>query len=93
MAGLLVLPTELTSRQATACLHMLTRGLKASPDMQVVADAAALERFDSSALAVLLECRREAMAVGKQFSVASMPPRLEALAGLYGVTELLPAQA
>jgi hypothetical protein len=51
----------------------------------------ALKEFDSSALAVLLECRREALAAGKDFSVTGLPPRLRQLAGLYGVAELIPA--
>ncbi len=58
---------------------------------QVVVDARALLRFDSSALAVLLDCRREAIAASKSFAVQGLAPRLQALAGLYGVTELLPA--
>jgi phospholipid transport system transporter-binding protein len=58
-----------------------------------VADASALRRFDSSALAVLLECRREALALGKAFAVSQLHPRLRDLAGLYGVSELLPAAA
>ena len=57
----------------------------------LLADAASLTRFDSSALAVLLDCRREALALGKTFSVKALPPRLRVLAGLYGVAELLPA--
>jgi phospholipid transport system transporter-binding protein len=57
----------------------------------VVADAAALTQFDSSALAVLLDCRREALALGKNFAVARLPARLRELATLYGVAELLPA--
>ena len=48
-------------------------------------------QFDSSALAVLLECRREALALGKTFAVAGMPARLRELAALYGVGELLAA--
>ncbi|MEP6826005.1 MAG: STAS domain-containing protein, partial [Ramlibacter sp.] len=56
-----------------------------------IADASALTRFDSSALAVLLECRREALARGKSFSVSGLPARLRDLANLYGVAELLPA--
>jgi phospholipid transport system transporter-binding protein len=40
---------------------------------------------------VLLECRREALAAGKDFSVTGLPPRLRQLAGLYGVAELIPA--
>jgi phospholipid transport system transporter-binding protein len=88
---MLVLPAELTHEQAPACSRMLAQGMKAQPESTVVADAGALERFDSSALAVLLECRREAMALGKSFSVARMPARLRELAGLYGVAQLLPA--
>ncbi|MEO8249339.1 MAG: STAS domain-containing protein [Burkholderiales bacterium] len=88
----LVLPAELTSAQATACLGMLLEGLKQAGEEMVVADANMLERFDSSAIAVLLECRREAVALGKRFSVRAMPERLRELAGLYGVAGLLPAE-
>ena len=72
----LLLPAELTSTQATACLGMLLDGLRASGEDRIVADANMLERFDSSAIAVLLECRRECVAQGKLFSVRAMPPRL-----------------
>jgi phospholipid transport system transporter-binding protein len=88
---MLVLPSELTSQQATACLQMLVQGMKASPSSDVVVDSAALARFDSSAIAVLMECRREALALGRKFAVAGMPARLGELAALYGVAELLPA--
>jgi phospholipid transport system transporter-binding protein len=87
---MLMLPQEITHRSARACAHMLVQALQ-SGDASVVADATALERFDSSALAVLLECRREAQVVGKTFSVRGLPGRLRALAGMYGVAELLPA--
>ena len=59
----------------------------------VVADAGALIEFDSSALAVLLECRREALAAGKSFAVLAAPARLRQLAGLYGVADLIPVAA
>ena len=88
---MLVLPAELTHEQAVACCRMLTQGLRSQPGTAVVADAGALAHFDSSALAVLLECRREAMARGKTFAVARLPTRLRELAMLYGVAELLPA--
>jgi phospholipid transport system transporter-binding protein len=88
---MLVLPAELTHDQAVACCRMLAQGLRSQPDPSVVADAGGLVKFDSSALAVLLECRREALALGKTFSVARMPPRLRELATLYGVAQLLPA--
>lgn len=88
---MLILPAELTHDQATACSRMLAQGLRFESELIVVADAWALQRFDSSALAVLLACRREALALGKTFSVSRLPTRLRALATLYGVGELLPA--
>ena len=90
---MVVLPAELTHEQAPACSRMLAEALRRHPEMAVVADAGALERFDSSALAVLLECRREALAQGKRLTVTGMEPRLRALAALYGVAELLPETA
>lgn len=89
--SVLVLPAELTQTQATACLRALLPGLKSGADATVVADASALIRFDSAALAVLLELRRESLAAGKQFAVQSLPTRLGNLAALYGIAELMPA--
>jgi phospholipid transport system transporter-binding protein len=86
----LVLPAELTHAQAPACCRMLAQALRSDPGRQAVADASALLHFDSSALAVLLECRREALALGKTFAVTRLPARLRDLATLYGVAELLP---
>ena len=88
---MLVLPSELTHDQATPSLRMLLQGLRSQPEANVVVDASALAKFDSSALAVLLECRRESMAMGRSFAVRNLPARLNALAGLYGVSALLPA--
>jgi phospholipid transport system transporter-binding protein len=88
---MLVLPAELTHAQAPACLRMLAQAVPVDTGPTVIADAGALARFDSSALAVLLECRRVALAAGKSFAVARMPARLRELAGLYGVGELLPS--
>ncbi len=89
---MLALPVELTHAQATAALRTLLQGLRAQPG-GVVVDATALARFDSSALAVLLECRRECLGLGRTFAVRGLPTRLAALAGLYGVAELLPSAA
>lgn len=86
---MLVLPAELTHTQATACLRMLVQGLRAETGAQVQIDASALERFDSSALALLLEFRRECLARGKTMGLQGMSARLLDLAGLYGVAELL----
>jgi phospholipid transport system transporter-binding protein len=62
-----------------------------SEPAEVTVDANALKQFDSSALAVLLECRRQALAVDKVFSVQGAPARLLELAGLYGVAALIPS--
>jgi phospholipid transport system transporter-binding protein len=87
---MLILPQEVTHANARSCAHMLVQAMQSDPGA-VVADAGALTRFDSSALAVLLECRREAQVAGKTFSVRAMPARLRSLASMYGVAELLPA--
>ena len=87
---MLVLPADLTRGQASACLQMLVQSLRALTDTQVVVvDAGALERFDSSALAVLLELRRESQAQGKSFTIQAMTARLHGLATVYGIAELL----
>jgi len=88
---MLVLPAEMTHEHAAACCRMLAQALRSQPGTNVVADAGALARFDSSALAVLLESRREALAIGKTLSVSRLPVRLRELAALYGVADLLPA--
>ena len=88
---MLVLPSDLTYRQASACLRMLVQGLKVLKGPEVVVDASALTVFDTSALAVLLECRREVLADGKAFVVKGLPPALVGMAGLYGVDALLQA--
>jgi phospholipid transport system transporter-binding protein len=88
---MLILPAELTHAQASACCRMLAQALRSDPQKSAIADAAALTRFDSSALAVLLDCRREALALGKTFAVMRLPAQLRELATLYGVAELLPA--
>ena len=69
------------------------RELKAQVASQVggvLLDVSALTQFDSSALAVMLACRREAMAEGKSFAVQGSPLKLGQLASLYGVAELIP---
>ncbi len=86
---MIALPPELTHEVAAQFAPGLTRQVQSQP-VAVVADASALQTFDSSALAVLLACRREALAAGKTFSVQGLPPRLRQLATLYGVAELVP---
>lgn len=90
-ATLLVLPARLTHDEAPACVRMLQQGLAGQKGSVAVVDAGALTQFDSSALAVLLECRREAGMLGRGFAVKGLPQRLRELAALYGVAGLLPA--
>ncbi len=86
---MLVLPAELTHAQARACLGLLRKTAAAEPGAQVLVDATALTRFDSSALAVLLALRRACQRQGKTLAVRGLAPRLRTLAGLYGVGGLL----
>ena len=91
------LPAELTHRQARQTLDALQAQLRTSSSKGSTAtsgwvvDASALQVFDSSALAVLLECRRSALAAQQPFAVRGLPSALAGLAAMYGVAELLPA--
>ena len=87
---MLLLPATLTAREARNTLRMLKQALeKEGGDAVAVVDASPLQRFDSSALAVLLELDRMAQAWGRGFAVRSAPGKLVALARLYGVDALL----
>ena len=86
---MLLLPATLTLHEARDTQRLLAQGLKGEPDSGVVISAEGLQHFDSSALAVLLECQRLAQAFGKSFELRAAPPKLMALAKLYGVDELL----
>lgn len=52
-------------------------------------DAGALQAYDSSTIALLLQARRLAQAAGRGFEVVGAPAKLAELARLYGVEELL----
>lgn len=90
---MLVLPGELTHVQARAALNLLLQAARAEAGDEVCVDAGALARFDSSALAVLLEVRRACLRERKSFVVRDLSARLRTLAGLYGVAGLLPPAA
>jgi len=80
------LPEVLTLAQATRVSESLRPEVR---DTQWVINAASLREFDSSALAVLLECRRQAQAQGCGLVVEQAPAQLRQLAALYGVEVLL----
>jgi len=85
----LALPERLTLEEAVPTLERLDGQLAQQGGANVVLQAASLREFDSSALAVLLELRRRLQARGKTLTVEGWPRRLQDLAGLYGVQELL----
>lgn len=86
------LPARLTQAQAdgvlAGCVAALERGTPA--DSEIVLDAGSLQEFDSSVLALMLGVRRAVLARGGTLRIQEMPQRLRDLAGLYGVSELLP---
>lgn len=86
---MLLLPESLTMREARDTLRLLTVALEREAEPLLVIDGSQLQRFDSSALAVLLECRRLARSWGKRFELHALPPKLAGLASLYGLDLLL----
>jgi phospholipid transport system transporter-binding protein len=81
------LPAVLTHAQANASVAAFATHLKAGRCVSI--DASALQQFDSAALAVLLACRRLALEGGQVLQVVGLSTRLQALARLYGVQDLL----
>lgn len=79
------LPATLTMNDAAAAVQAAAAAAQAGGQWRF--DASALTRFDSAAIATLLELRRAA--AGQPFSVVGTPPAMKELAGLYGVAELL----
>jgi phospholipid transport system transporter-binding protein len=81
------LPQRVTMAEASATLLRL-QPLLAAADEPVL-DASALQDLDSAAVAVLLDCQRQAHARGKTLQVTGAPAKLGQLARLYGVESLL----
>jgi phospholipid transport system transporter-binding protein len=90
---MLLLPATVTAHEARDALRMLAIAIEREPGADIVIHAGSLQQFDSSAIAVLLECERLAQAWGKTFAVREAPPKLTALAKLYGIDGLLMAPA
>ena len=63
----------------------------ARPDLpdRLTIDFAGIDAIDSSAVALLLEWRRQAQRLGKRIEFVNLPANLVALATLYGVEELI----
>jgi len=82
------LPERATFAEAPALLLALQQSLAAQAG-PVRIDAAGLQAFDTSALALLMHARRQARAAGRAFEVVGAPPKLAQLASLYGIEALL----
>jgi phospholipid transport system transporter-binding protein len=88
---MLLMPAVLTSREAADAARMLAQAIAKEAGPDVVVDASALRQLDTAALAVLLDVRRRAADAGKAFVLRDAPPKLGALAKLYGVDEVFAA--
>ena len=84
------LPAALTFAEAAQALGALQSALaQVAAGARYEIDAADLAACDTSAIAVLLQLRREAQQRGLAFAVRNPPAKLRQLAALYGVEELL----
>lgn len=86
--SVIALPAQLDGDQAAALLPQLRSQIAAGAGA-VVLDAAAVRRFDSAALALLLECRRLAQAGQRTLEVQNLPAGLQSMAHVYGVDGVL----
>ena len=91
------LPVKATLAEADALLSALDAALTASlasasavEGRSLRIDAAPLQQFDTSLVAVLLHTRRAAEAGGGRIEIVGAPKKLADLARLYGVEALLP---
>jgi len=88
MAAAFVVPARVLAADVPSLWPQAKTAL-ASAQGQCVVDVGALERFDSSALALLLSLRREAQARGVSLVWQGASGRLTDLAALYGIDGLL----
>ena len=79
-------PISLTMDEAAATLRT---GLQALAGGESTIDLASLQRFDSSAVAALIEWQRDAASRGATLTLTNLPEGLLSLARLYGVAHLL----
>lgn len=89
------LPEKVTFANARACSAKLRETLDhacriGAVDRVVVVNAAAVKVFDSSALSVLLQLRRDAGELKRALAVQGLSAQLRELSRLYGVDDLLP---
>jgi phospholipid transport system transporter-binding protein len=89
-ASLVTLPAVLTTDAVGPAQAALRRSMAALPaGAAVVLDARGVQTFDSAGLALLLACRREALAQGRTLQLQGASGSLRDLAQMYGVLPLL----
>jgi phospholipid transport system transporter-binding protein len=84
LAGAVNLETALALRE---------QGLRLFTTADTVLDLSAVTEVDSTALSLLFEWRRAALAANRRIRYINLPENLSSLATLYGVTELVAADA
>jgi phospholipid transport system transporter-binding protein len=79
MSSTIALPSVLNADVAVQAQAQLRQQIQALPQgTPVVLDAAAVQSFDSAGLALLLACRRVALARGNRLQVQGWPASLRA---------------
>lgn len=73
-------------------LALREEGLRLFTAAEVTLDLGAVNEVDSTALSLLFEWRRAALAANRRIRYVNLPENLTSLARLYGVTELVAAE-
>ena len=87
--GALTIALPQTLRQPQAMVWLAGLRLPSAAGQQMVLDASPLSSFDSSALACLIEVRRRVESLGSRLEIRGMSERLQRLAQVYGLADLL----
>ena len=86
---MLTLPAAITHNEAVDVLRRFEQAIaQTPPGGEIVVDGSALERIDSTTIALLLACRRQ-VKDGRRLVLQGLPAELTTLASLYGVDALL----
>jgi phospholipid transport system transporter-binding protein len=83
------LPALATLNEAAALAALFPAAVAAGTGPWHI-DASAVQQLDSSTLALMLQAQRVAHAAGRTVLISGAPPKLLALARLYGLEALLP---
>ncbi len=73
-------------------LILREQGMRLLTSPETTLDLAGVTEVDSTALSLLFEWRRAALAANRRIRYVNLPENLTSLARLYGVTELVAAE-